>query len=48
MTVMCSQNKEPYVIGGDFNLLRYSFEKINHHGPVGTLVCLTLYFICMS
>jgi exonuclease III len=27
MAIMCSQNKEPYVIGGDFNLLRYSSEK---------------------
>jgi hypothetical protein len=27
MAMMCSQSKEPFAMGGDFNLMRYSSEK---------------------
>jgi hypothetical protein len=32
LALFCSRNKEPYVVAGDFNIIRYSFEKNkNYH-----------------
>jgi exonuclease III len=27
LAAMCSKNKDPYVIGGDFNIMRFSSDK---------------------
>jgi hypothetical protein len=33
LTSLCSKAKEPYVVGGDFNLIKFSFEKNRNYAP---------------
>jgi hypothetical protein len=41
----CENNREPYIVGGDFNIIRFSYEKNRDHtlhkhsGPFNNLIC---------
>jgi hypothetical protein len=38
---ICSKNNLPMLVGGDFNILRFSSEKIKHYVPTDILICST-------
>jgi hypothetical protein len=44
----CSKLKTPTLIGGDFNILRFSNEKIRNSPVINTLTCLTVLSTPMS
>jgi hypothetical protein len=45
---ICSKNNLPMLVGGDFNILRFSSEKIKHSAPTDILICSTGLLILMD
>jgi exonuclease III len=41
LSAFCSKNQEPILVGGDFNIIRYAFEKTNQVMYRDSLTCLT-------
>jgi hypothetical protein len=44
----CAKIKNPTLIGGDFNILRFSKEKIRNSSVINIRICLTTLSIHMS
>jgi exonuclease III len=45
---MCAKNDLPVIVGGDFNILRYSSEKTKPSVLTNTLICLTRLLTLMD
>ena len=44
----CDVSSEPYLVGGDFNIIRYIKEKSSNRGSTNILECSTPLFIFSS